>query len=229
MGALDRYGIAHGQYWRLATAPLLHASVGHLFANCVALLLAGYLLEPIIGAIRRAAIFIFCALCGGLASVWFNPASVVSVGASGGIMGFPLRGAFIAKISGNLHARPARRTPVRLSTTCSNPRLFGGLILGSDVVTLRRFLRVTIRSVWLRAEEHEHLRLRSYLGEGNGHPRVVLVLGRIIHGHSYPAGQPDYYVEGGDDLYKTGRNMNGAIWRMRSRCSDSMTAVPAKR
>ena len=87
MGALDRYGIAHHEYWRLATAPALHASFGHLIANCVALLLAGYLLEPVVGAKAFGAIYVLCALIGGLTSLWLNPASVVSVGASGGIVG----------------------------------------------------------------------------------------------------------------------------------------------
>jgi membrane associated rhomboid family serine protease len=38
-----------GQWWRLLTAPLLHSGLSHLIGNCIALLLAGFFLEPILG------------------------------------------------------------------------------------------------------------------------------------------------------------------------------------
>src|SRR6185437_3136792 len=50
LGGLDRTQVfGAGEWWRLFTAPMLHGSLSHLTGNLVALLAAGFLLEPLIG------------------------------------------------------------------------------------------------------------------------------------------------------------------------------------
>ena len=83
-----------GQWWRLFTAPFMHASLSHILGNCIALLMAGFVLERLLGWRWFAAIFSACALGCSLASVFFNPHNLVSVGASGGIIGL-IMAAFI--------------------------------------------------------------------------------------------------------------------------------------
>jgi rhomboid protease GluP len=78
---------AHGEWWRLFTATLLHAGPLHLLLNGVALLLAGYVLESLLGRAWLAALFVIGALGGSLAGLLFNAPEIVSVGASGAIMG----------------------------------------------------------------------------------------------------------------------------------------------
>ena len=88
LGGLQQLLVAgQGQWWRLFTGPLLHGSPIHLAINCFVLLLAGSVLERIVGRLWLAAIFVISALAGACGSLLFNPHSLVSVGASGGIMG----------------------------------------------------------------------------------------------------------------------------------------------
>lgn len=76
-----------GQWWRLFTAPLLHGGLAHLISNGIALVLIGVLLERLVGHARFAAIFAASALAGSVLSLIVNPANIVGVGASGGIVG----------------------------------------------------------------------------------------------------------------------------------------------
>ena len=76
-----------GEWYRLFSAPLLHADAFHLALNCIALYLAGYILESLVGRAWFATIFVAGALGGSLLSLALNPDSLVSVGASGAVMG----------------------------------------------------------------------------------------------------------------------------------------------
>jgi rhomboid protease GluP len=75
----------HGQWWRIFTAPLMHGSVSHLVSNALGLLLAGWLLEPLIGRAWYIAIFTVGAVAGSIGSLLASDA-IVSIGASGAIM-----------------------------------------------------------------------------------------------------------------------------------------------
>lgn len=86
-GGLIWLFVAKGQWWRLFTAPMLHVSFGHIAGNCLALVFSGFVLERLIGWRWYAASFGFSAVTGGLLSLAINPANMVSVGASGGILG----------------------------------------------------------------------------------------------------------------------------------------------
>jgi rhomboid protease GluP len=87
-GALSRTAVLSGGEWyRLFTAPLLHASLAHITGNAIALLLGGILLERLVGRMWYFAIFSVGALCGSLASLVLGPPYLVSVGASGALMG----------------------------------------------------------------------------------------------------------------------------------------------
>lgn len=88
MGAVNgQLVLGEGQWWRLLTAPLLHGSLSHLLGNCVALVIAGFLLEPLIGGPWFLALFVLAGLGGSAGSLAQNNPNVVSVGASGAIMG----------------------------------------------------------------------------------------------------------------------------------------------
>ncbi|HUH85085.1 MAG TPA: rhomboid family intramembrane serine protease [Stellaceae bacterium] len=76
-----------GEWYRLFAAPLLHGSLVHLALNGLALLIAGGLLERLVGRAWLLALFALGALGGSLMSLAINPPNVVSVGASGAIMG----------------------------------------------------------------------------------------------------------------------------------------------
>jgi rhomboid protease GluP len=87
LGGLIRSAvITNGEWYRLITAPLLHANLLHLVFNGIALLMAGFILEKLVGRAWFLALFVVGALGGSLMSLAVNSPSVVSVGASGAIM-----------------------------------------------------------------------------------------------------------------------------------------------
>lgn len=76
-----------GEWWRTLTAACLHGSPLHLLMNAVALLMAGVVLEHLLGRAWLGALFVVGALGGSLMGMLINPPNLVSVGASGAIMG----------------------------------------------------------------------------------------------------------------------------------------------
>jgi rhomboid protease GluP len=88
LGALGKSLVLDdGQWWRLFSAPLLHGGSLHIAMNGIALFFAGVVLENVIGRAWFAAVFAVSAVTGGAMSLLINPDSLVSVGASGAIMG----------------------------------------------------------------------------------------------------------------------------------------------
>lgn len=86
-GALNRdLVLICGDWWRLFTAPLLHASVVHIALNGIALFFAGRFIEQHLGGIVLAGLLAIGAVAGALMSVALSDPETVSVGASGGIM-----------------------------------------------------------------------------------------------------------------------------------------------
>lgn len=95
LGALNpdlvHYG---GEWWRLATAPLLHGGWLHIVLNCVALYFGGVFIERHLGGAAVAGFLVLGAIGGSLASYATGSGALVSVGVSGGIMGL-LAGALL--------------------------------------------------------------------------------------------------------------------------------------
>lgn len=88
LGGLNRTLVLEsGEWYRIFSATLLHGNVVHLAMNGFCLYLAGAMLENIIGRRWFFALFVVGGVCGSLMSLAVNPESVVSVGASGAIMG----------------------------------------------------------------------------------------------------------------------------------------------
>jgi rhomboid protease GluP len=87
-GALVRpLVLDQGQLYRVVSAAFLHGGLIHLVSNGAALLLGGMVLESLLGRAWLLVIFVLSVLGGSGASLLFNDAGTVSVGASGGIMG----------------------------------------------------------------------------------------------------------------------------------------------
>jgi hypothetical protein len=78
--------LAHGEWWRLFTATMLHGSPAHLIGNLMTFLIVGLLLEPMIGIGWFSAIYFSGGFAGAVASTMLNPPDALSVGASGAIM-----------------------------------------------------------------------------------------------------------------------------------------------
>ena len=79
--------IDDGEWWRLLSAPFLHADVVHLLANGATLFFAGTILEHRIGRWWLATVYLAGALTGALFSLATIPMESVGIGASGAITG----------------------------------------------------------------------------------------------------------------------------------------------
>ncbi|MGE0869393.1 MAG: rhomboid family intramembrane serine protease [Kofleriaceae bacterium] len=93
-GGLMQSLVRDGEWYRLFTCAFLHADLFHLALNGLVLFLAGRLLENLLGRAWVVAIFVVSALGGSALSLALNAPEVVSVGASGAIMGM-LAAAFV--------------------------------------------------------------------------------------------------------------------------------------
>jgi rhomboid protease GluP len=111
-GLNSRLVLESGEWQRVFSAALLHADAVHLALNALCLYLAGAALESFVGRRWFFALFVVGAACGSLAALALNPATVVSVGASGAIMGL-LAAAFVSSFR---HPPGALRTQVQLAT-----------------------------------------------------------------------------------------------------------------
>lgn len=117
LGALSSKAIiSNGQWYRLFTAPLLHASVAHIAGNGLALLMGGWLLERFVGRLWFFALFVIGALGGSLMSLAVVPPNIISVGASGALMGL-----FAALLVGSF--RLASGTPARSRMQINSARI----------------------------------------------------------------------------------------------------------
>ena len=56
--------VAAGEWWRLLTAPFLHAGLWHVGLNMFALWILGGLLEPLLGRWRFVAVYLVSAVAG---------------------------------------------------------------------------------------------------------------------------------------------------------------------
>jgi membrane associated rhomboid family serine protease len=117
MGALEHFAIlSRGEWYRLFTAPLLHANAAHIAGNGVALLLGGWLLERLVGRLWFFVFFAVGALGGSLASLAIQPPNLISVGASGALMGM-FAGVFVSSF------RMSSATSSRVSLQVSSLRI----------------------------------------------------------------------------------------------------------
>jgi rhomboid protease GluP len=88
MGGLSHaLAVEDKEYYRVFTAPMLHGSAIHLGLNVVAMVMGGVVLEALLGRAWLCALFVIGALGGAAGSLLSNAHNVVSVGASGAIMG----------------------------------------------------------------------------------------------------------------------------------------------
>lgn len=83
---LDKAAVAHGEYWRLLTATLLHGGWLHLLFNMYALYFGGALVERIYGGRLMLLMYVVTGIAASTASFALG-GEVPSVGASGAIFG----------------------------------------------------------------------------------------------------------------------------------------------
>jgi membrane associated rhomboid family serine protease len=94
-GVLDRFDISvNHDYWRLISAGFLHENFLHIAFNMYLLYLLGQMLEPALGSVRFAALYMTSLLAGSFGALLLSPHSV-TVGASGAVFG--LMGAAFAE------------------------------------------------------------------------------------------------------------------------------------
>ncbi len=86
IAGLDKPRVWDGETWRLLTSAVLHGNIVHIFFNGQALLGLGRMVEALSNRAHVPIVFLLAALVGNFASLCLMP-EVLSVGASGGILG----------------------------------------------------------------------------------------------------------------------------------------------
>jgi membrane associated rhomboid family serine protease len=81
------YMVHHGQWYRLLTAPWLHANFEHILFNMVTLAIVGPPVEAELGRTRFLGLYLVSALGGSVGSYLLSNANAIGVGASGAIFG----------------------------------------------------------------------------------------------------------------------------------------------
>jgi membrane associated rhomboid family serine protease len=74
------------EYWRIVTGGFLHDGFFHILVNMVSLYFVGSALEPAVGRVKFAAIYLASLLAGSFGALLFQP-QLPTVGASGAIFG----------------------------------------------------------------------------------------------------------------------------------------------
>lgn len=86
-GALRAIEVYQGEWWRLFTVGFLHAGLLHLALNMYFIWIFGNLLEPALGRLNFAAIYVASLLGGSVGALALTPAAQATVGASGAAFG----------------------------------------------------------------------------------------------------------------------------------------------
>jgi membrane associated rhomboid family serine protease len=93
VGTVYDHGVLFGpaihqshEYWRLVTGGFLHYGLFHIFVNMLSLYFVGSALEPAIGRVNFAFIYVASLFAGSFGALLFQP-QIPTVGASGAIFG----------------------------------------------------------------------------------------------------------------------------------------------
>jgi len=84
--SFELVGVAHGEWYRLITAGFLHVGLWHIALNMLALWFLGSQLEPLVGRVTFAVVYMSSLLAGSLGVIIVSPHEI-TVGASGAIFG----------------------------------------------------------------------------------------------------------------------------------------------
>ena len=85
-GAVSRFFIEQGEYWRLLTSGFLHYGIFHLALNMFMLYLLGSELEPSLGRLRFGIVYFVSLLGGSFGALLLEP-NALTAGASGAVFG----------------------------------------------------------------------------------------------------------------------------------------------
>ncbi|MFN2746723.1 MULTISPECIES: rhomboid family intramembrane serine protease [unclassified Bacillus (in: firmicutes)] len=81
------WGIANGEWWRLATPIFIHGGFAHLLFNSMSLFLFAPGLERMLGKLRFIIIYLAAGVAGNIGTFFIEPLEYMHVGASGAIFG----------------------------------------------------------------------------------------------------------------------------------------------
>lgn len=87
LGAIEKWHVLNGDYYRLITSAFLHGGIIHFIFNNYALYIIGPQIESFFGKAKFITIYLISAIIGNLLSLTFNAPGIVGVGASGAIFG----------------------------------------------------------------------------------------------------------------------------------------------
>lgn len=103
-GGLTTDALQAGKHWRVLTSLFVHVGIMHLVMSLFMLFVIGYILEPVLGAVRFTVVFFICGICSNILGVLYYDINMAgSYNAILGLFGFAI--ALIACGIFNKHQR----------------------------------------------------------------------------------------------------------------------------
>jgi membrane associated rhomboid family serine protease len=135
------HGVLQGEYWRLLTVGLTHASLIHLGSNMLFLWQVGSQLEQFVGRAKFSVIFIGSQIIASLASLLFLPDVEIAVGVSGALFGLFAALVVVGRKSGINYSAVWGTVIINVVITFSFPQIdwhahVGGAIGGALIAFL---------------------------------------------------------------------------------------------
>lgn len=119
-----------GDWWRLLTNIFIHFGIIHLAMNMYCLYTVGVYLEPMLGKIKYAAVYICTGVLASVVSLWWHTEPANSAGASGPVFG--VYGVFFALLTSNLIPKKIRQPLLQSIAIFVGYNLLYGLKGGID-------------------------------------------------------------------------------------------------
>jgi membrane associated rhomboid family serine protease len=130
-GALFGPAIAHQhEYWRLVTGAFLHAGLIHIAFNMYLLWILGGILEPALGRVRFAGLYLVSLLGGSFGGLLASP-HTLTVGASGAVFG--LMGAAVVVMRARGFDPRASGLPMLILINLLFTFVFPGISIGGHI------------------------------------------------------------------------------------------------
>lgn len=108
LGIQDNKLILEGEWWRLITSNFLHGDISHILGNMVMLVLISRILRNFYSNLQYVVIYMLTGLMGSLCTLIFMDPNILSLGASGAVMG--IGGVLCFRMFFGNNARYFRRT-----------------------------------------------------------------------------------------------------------------------
>ncbi|MBP5312527.1 MAG: rhomboid family intramembrane serine protease [Clostridia bacterium] len=131
--------VFEGEWWRLFSAMFLHADIYHLAGNMLSLFYLGTVVSRYFSKLEFLVLYFVSGFFGNLLSLWFLPENLVSLGASGAVLGLGGVLIYMLVLSKNKRAFRSTGNFFSLAIMVIFNLVYGVIKTGSDINNFAHF------------------------------------------------------------------------------------------